>query len=508
MEAPLPAQPHTAASVATKHTRRRTSKKKASGDFMHQHAAEDWIRALASRGVKLTASLYRLLFELAQWCGPAYGYEVRPWVFDPVDDDGNPLLDNDGNLHLGILSRLGISYSSFQNFIAQLQRICESCRTMHATQQECDQPALITRTSRGRGNRIRRKSDGGQLPPLPNAYLLNVRPIAIEKQEPLFRTESDEPTGSHVMNHDEPTGSHVMNHDEPTGSHVMNHDEPTGSHVMNHDEPTDSILIHTSIGSHTSRTEPPPTSTSTARDSSGGEDGGGSFCSTFLVPAFENVGLTGFTEASLNFVEYAVPRFAEIHGRQPDKAVADHMAERLVKFIRQEGIDISVEPHRILSERGGYLRNVLVPSVLEAGMALRFEPVDSEPEPVPQAQPLARERVDESDWKILHTAHVVESRTKHPAQVWDAALGELQQQVARPAFETWLRDTGGVGITNAEFYVGTANSFVSEMLEHRMYPLIERAVEKILDAPIAVRFVVVSMNADQSDCPLCEELKE
>ena len=478
MEAPLPAQPHTAASVATKHTRRRTSKKKASGDFMHQHAAEDWIRALASRGVKLTASLYRLLFELAQWCGPAYGYEVRPWVFDPVDDDGNPLLDNDGNLHLGILSRLGISYSSFQNFIAQLQRICESCRTMHATQQECDQPALITRTSRGRGNRIRRKSDGGQLPPLPNAYLLNVRPIAIEKQEPLFRTESDEPTGSHVMNHDEPT--HVMNHDEPTGSHVMNHDEPTDSHVMNHDEPTDSILIHTSIGSHTSRTEPPPTSTSTARDSSGGEDGGGSFCSTFLVPAFENVGLTGFTEASLNFVEYAVPRFAEIHGRQPDKAVADHMAERLVKFIRQEGIDISVEPHRILSERGGYLRNVLVPSVLEAGMALRFEPVDSEPELEPETP--------------ADTAAPADVPFSPKAQeIWRKALEELREQVARPAFETWLSDTVGVSHEAGVFVVGTANDFISEMLRARMYPLIERAVEHVVDEAVEVHFQVVAL---------------
>ena len=84
------------------------------------------------------------------------------------------------------------------------------------------------------------------------------------------------------------------------------------------------------------------------------------------------------------------------------------------------------------------------------------------------------------------------SRTQQPGQIWDAALGELQLQVARPAFETWLRDTGGVAHANGEFVVGTANAFVSEMLEHRMYPLIERAIEHVVGAPTTVRFQVVA----------------
>ncbi len=84
------------------------------------------------------------------------------------------------------------------------------------------------------------------------------------------------------------------------------------------------------------------------------------------------------------------------------------------------------------------------------------------------------------------------SRTQQPSQIWDAALGELQLQVARPAFETWLKDTDGVAHVDGEFVVGTANAFVSEMLEHRMYPLIERAIEHVVGEPTAVCFRVNS----------------
>ena len=105
------------------------------------------------------------------------------------------------------------------------------------------------------------------------------------------------------------------------------------------------------------------------------------------------------------------------------------------------------------------------------------------------------------------------SRSQQPGQIWDAALGELQLQVARPAFETWFRRTDGMAHRDGEFVVGTENAFVSEMLEHRMYPLIERAIEHVIGEPTAVRFQVVTQagtsNAEQSDSsgPAAEEFE-
>ena len=84
----------------------------------------------------------------------------------------------------------------------------------------------------------------------------------------------------------------------------------------------------------------------------------------------------------------------------------------------------------------------------------------------------------------MNTAH------KRPDRLWDAALGELQLQVARPAFETWLKDTQGLAYADGEFSVGAPNAFISEMLEQRMYPLIERALERVCGEAVSVQFRV------------------
>ena len=87
------------------------------------------------------------------------------------------------------------------------------------------------------------------------------------------------------------------------------------------------------------------------------------------------------------------------------------------------------------------------------------------------------------------------SRTQQPGQIWDAALGELQLQVEPTAFETWFRETDGVAHSEGEFVVGAGNAFIREMLEHRMYPLIEQAIEHVIGEPTSVRFQVVTQTA-------------
>ena len=77
-------------------------------------------------------------------------------------------------------------------------------------------------------------------------------------------------------------------------------------------------------------------------------------------------------------------------------------------------------------------------------------------------------------------------------EVWEAVLGELQLQVTRPSFETWLKDTVGLSHEGGEFVVGAPSTFVAEMLEQRMYSLISRAVERTVHSGVEVRFQVMS----------------
>ena len=75
-------------------------------------------------------------------------------------------------------------------------------------------------------------------------------------------------------------------------------------------------------------------------------------------------------------------------------------------------------------------------------------------------------------------------------QVWEAALGELQLQVTRPSYETWLKGTVGIAHHDGEFVVGTPSTFVAEMLEQRMYSLISLTMERVTKARVEVRFEV------------------
>lgn len=84
------------------------------------------------------------------------------------------------------------------------------------------------------------------------------------------------------------------------------------------------------------------------------------------------------------------------------------------------------------------------------------------------------------------------SRAQQPSQIWDAALGELQLQVDRTAFETWFKKTEGVALNDGEFVVGTETAFISEMLTKRMSQIVERAVEHVLGETTSVRFQVLT----------------
>ena len=56
--------------------------------------------------------------------------------------------------------------------------------------------------------------------------------------------------------------------------------------------------------------------------------------------------------------------------------------------------------------------------------------------------------------------------------VWRAALGELELQLPRPAFETWLKKTEGVSHDDNHFVVAVPTAFAVAWLERRMYQAI------------------------------------
>ena len=84
-------------------------------------------------------------------------------------------------------------------------------------------------------------------------------------------------------------------------------------------------------------------------------------------------------------------------------------------------------------------------------------------------------------------------------RVWDTALGQLQLQVTRPNYDTWLKDTVGLTANNGSFVIGTPSDFVSEWLSAKMGPVIAKTVGGILGQEVNLRFQVVQKGQDNGD---------
>jgi chromosomal replication initiator protein len=75
-------------------------------------------------------------------------------------------------------------------------------------------------------------------------------------------------------------------------------------------------------------------------------------------------------------------------------------------------------------------------------------------------------------------------------EIWEAALGQLQLEVSKPNFSTWLSKTVGMECRDHRFVVGVPNTFIAEYLEKNQRSLIEKALTGILRDDVKVEFRV------------------
>ena len=83
-------------------------------------------------------------------------------------------------------------------------------------------------------------------------------------------------------------------------------------------------------------------------------------------------------------------------------------------------------------------------------------------------------------------------------EVWRAVLGELQLQLPRPTFETWLKQTEGISCDGRSFVVEVPTPFAVAWLERRMYQSIQKTVEKITQQPLDIQFQVRNGASNQA----------
>lgn len=80
-------------------------------------------------------------------------------------------------------------------------------------------------------------------------------------------------------------------------------------------------------------------------------------------------------------------------------------------------------------------------------------------------------------------------------QAWQSVLGQLQMEMPRASFDTWVRDTRPVSYERGVLTVGVRNAYARDWLESRLADTVSRLLIGILNSNVTANFVVV--NADE-----------
>jgi chromosomal replication initiator protein len=84
-------------------------------------------------------------------------------------------------------------------------------------------------------------------------------------------------------------------------------------------------------------------------------------------------------------------------------------------------------------------------------------------------------------------------KTRTAQEIWDTALGELQLQVSKANFRTWLEKTKGLSYQDNHLILGVPNTFVAEYLDKNLRPLIEKTLIGITENAVRVSFDIDSL---------------
>lgn len=88
-------------------------------------------------------------------------------------------------------------------------------------------------------------------------------------------------------------------------------------------------------------------------------------------------------------------------------------------------------------------------------------------------------------------------------QAWQSVLGQLQMEMPRASFDTWVRDTKPVSYHNGTLTISVRNAYARDWLESRLASTISRLLLGIMNVSVAVNFIVSNnehtMETDQRD---------
>jgi chromosomal replication initiator protein len=84
-------------------------------------------------------------------------------------------------------------------------------------------------------------------------------------------------------------------------------------------------------------------------------------------------------------------------------------------------------------------------------------------------------------------------------QAWQAVLGQMQMDMPKASFDTWVKDAQYLAYEDGEFVVGVSNAYARDWLEGRLASTVSRLLTGIMNRTVQVRFVVWNSNPEPAE---------
>ena len=83
-------------------------------------------------------------------------------------------------------------------------------------------------------------------------------------------------------------------------------------------------------------------------------------------------------------------------------------------------------------------------------------------------------------------------------QAWQSVLGQLQMEMPRASFDTWVRDTKPVSFQDGTLVIGVRNAYARDWLDDRLSATVSRLLVGTMNASVSVKFVVNGNEIEQA----------
>ncbi|MFO7944276.1 MAG: chromosomal replication initiator protein DnaA [Anaerolineales bacterium] len=82
-------------------------------------------------------------------------------------------------------------------------------------------------------------------------------------------------------------------------------------------------------------------------------------------------------------------------------------------------------------------------------------------------------------------------------QAWQTAVSQMQIEMPKSSFDTWMKDTELISVSDGSFQIGVHNAYARDWLDSRMKPTLTSLLSGILDRSVDITFNVIHNNKEK-----------